>query len=110
MNKILYIAAVLDPRQKMKHLETCFKSIYGVEHGADMVKEVTSSINALFEFYRAQHETQNPTIPSNMSTTDTLPPRYGRSNRRGSLSLMALQDDEEPNNANELAIYLTENK
>ncbi|KAL1549137.1 hypothetical protein AAHA92_17273 [Salvia divinorum] len=27
MNMILYIAAVLDPRQKMNHVETCFKSI-----------------------------------------------------------------------------------
>ncbi|KAL1558187.1 hypothetical protein AAHA92_08682 [Salvia divinorum] len=31
MNRILYIAVVLDPRQKMNHVETCFKSIIDVE-------------------------------------------------------------------------------
>ncbi|KAL1564081.1 hypothetical protein AAHA92_06484 [Salvia divinorum] len=39
MNKILYIAVVLDPRQKMNHVETCFKSIYGDARGEIMPHE-----------------------------------------------------------------------
>ncbi|KAL1540813.1 hypothetical protein AAHA92_25111 [Salvia divinorum] len=37
MNKILYIAAVLDLRQKMNHVETCFKEIYGDARGEFMI-------------------------------------------------------------------------
>ncbi|KAG6390464.1 hypothetical protein SASPL_148199 [Salvia splendens] len=104
LNRIVYIAAALDPRQKMRHVETCFKTIYGEERGADMVREVTDSMNELFEFYRAQDVT--PTLPR-LVDTSTVVPRVC-SNGRVSLRFMALQSsvDEETSDVNELTLYL----
>ena len=54
MNRILYIAVVLDPRQKMSHVETCFKSIYGDTRGEIMVRDVTYSLIEMFDYYVAR--------------------------------------------------------
>ncbi|KAG6433441.1 hypothetical protein SASPL_105055 [Salvia splendens] len=40
MNKILYIAAMLDPRQKMKHVEFCLKKLYGDARANELVEEL----------------------------------------------------------------------
>ncbi|KAG6397082.1 hypothetical protein SASPL_143244 [Salvia splendens] len=59
MNKILYMAAVLDPRQKMKHVETCLKLLYGNARGLEMVKEVRDSIRELFVFYSVSDDDED---------------------------------------------------
>ncbi|XP_042025722.1 zinc finger BED domain-containing protein RICESLEEPER 2-like [Salvia splendens] len=52
MNKILYIAALLDPRQKMKHVQLCLKTVYGDNRANELMEELTKSINDLFELYQ----------------------------------------------------------
>ncbi|KAG6430044.1 hypothetical protein SASPL_108103 [Salvia splendens] len=90
MNRILYIAAVLDPRQKMNHVETCFKSIYRDARGEIMVRDVTYALNELFDYYVAQKEAQNPAQHQKDAANENMR-RQGRSDRRGSLSLVGLR-------------------
>ncbi|KAG6430322.1 hypothetical protein SASPL_108386 [Salvia splendens] len=104
MNRILYIAAVLDPRQKMNHVETCFKSIYGDARGEILVRDVTYTLNELFGYYVAQKEARNPAQHQKDAANEDMR-RQGRFDRRGSLSLMGLRGNQQANNnANELAV------
>ena len=52
MNKILYIAAMLDHRQKMKHGNYCLKMVYGDTPANEMAEELRKSIVDLFEYYK----------------------------------------------------------
>ncbi|CAN1331408.1 Zinc finger BED domain-containing protein DAYSLEEPER [Linum perenne] len=67
LNKILYIAAILDPRQKMKHIEKCLKKVYGVDRAMDFVKEVKDTLYEMFDAYKKML-TQTPTTTSNSTT------------------------------------------
>ncbi|XP_047949292.1 zinc finger BED domain-containing protein RICESLEEPER 2-like [Salvia hispanica] len=44
MNKIMYIAAMLDPRQKMKHVQLCLKTVYGDRRAAELVEMLKKSM------------------------------------------------------------------
>ncbi|CAN1749920.1 Putative AC transposase [Linum perenne] len=67
LNKILSIAAILDPRQKMKHIEKCLKKVYGVDRAMDLVKEVKDTLYEMFDAYKKML-TQTPTTTSNSTT------------------------------------------
>ncbi|KAG6433040.1 hypothetical protein SASPL_104645 [Salvia splendens] len=54
MNKILYIAAMLVPRQKMKHVEFCLKKLYGDARANELAEELRKSIFDLFELYKKE--------------------------------------------------------
>ena len=54
MNKILYIAAMLDPRQKMKHVEHCLKLVYGSTRANELLEELNKQIYDLYEAYKAE--------------------------------------------------------
>ncbi|KAG6390760.1 hypothetical protein SASPL_148505 [Salvia splendens] len=93
MNMILYIAAVLDPRQKMNHVETCFKSIYGDARGEILVRDITYALNELFDYYVAQKEARNPAQHRKDAANENMRSQ-GRFDRRGSLSLVGLRDSD----------------
>ncbi|KAL6561410.1 hypothetical protein OROMI_017011 [Orobanche minor] len=121
MNKLLYMAAVLDPRQKLKHVEMCLDQVYGPVRGNMLVSCVRASMTDLFDEYKSQM-----TIASNMTTTpqstsdtsqsqsQTLStasqrqrPKSGRA--RSSLSKISRNNvAQEPEDLSELAIYLGE--
>ena len=44
MNKIMYIAAMLDPQQKMKHMQICLKTVYGDRRAVELV-EMLKKVN-----------------------------------------------------------------
>ncbi|KAG6430458.1 hypothetical protein SASPL_108526 [Salvia splendens] len=44
----------------MSHIETCFKSIYRDIRGDIMVRDVTYSLNEMFDYYVAQREARKP--------------------------------------------------
>ncbi|CAN1340483.1 Zinc finger BED domain-containing protein RICESLEEPER 2 [Linum perenne] len=54
MNKFLYIAAILDPRQKMKHVEKCLKHIYGAQRASELVGELRSILTKMVDAYKAR--------------------------------------------------------
>ncbi|KAL6585634.1 hypothetical protein OROMI_002278 [Orobanche minor] len=64
MNKLIYMAAVLDPRQKLKHVEMCLDQVYGPVRGSMLVSCVRASMTDLFDEYKSQMA-----IASNMTTT-----------------------------------------
>ncbi|KAL1556581.1 zinc finger BED domain-containing protein RICESLEEPER 2-like [Salvia divinorum] len=109
INRILYIVVVLDPRQKMNHVETCFKSISRDARGEIMVRDVTHSLNELFDYYVAQREARNPAQHRRDDDDDDESNHEGRSDRRGLCNLVGLRGKRQTNNANELAVCLTEN-
>ncbi|CAN1347900.1 Putative AC transposase [Linum perenne] len=52
MNKLLYIAAVIDPQQKLRHVEKCLKHIYGSSRASELVLGVRGVLFELVESYR----------------------------------------------------------
>lgn len=66
MNKFLYIAALLDPRRKLKHVGKCLKKVYRINRASELVQEIKESMNEMFEFYK-KNLTQTPTTRTNTS-------------------------------------------
>ncbi|KAG6423642.1 hypothetical protein SASPL_114044 [Salvia splendens] len=107
MNKILYIAAILDPRKKMKHVETCFKLLYGNARGLEMVKEVTDSMRELFVFYSARYA---PRPPSRSSVDATIEDTSDEEDSYNMFGMDISDDDGDSSNQTELDIYLTDRR
>ncbi|CAN1340484.1 Zinc finger BED domain-containing protein RICESLEEPER 2 [Linum perenne] len=119
MNKFLYIAAILDPRQKMKHVEKCLKHIYGAQRASELVGELRSILTKMVDAYKARaypprpprseggaSEGSSATGAGKRKATNELKRRSGR----GSLSSLRSESDEEENHSDisELSIYLAE--
>ncbi|CAN1177393.1 Zinc finger BED domain-containing protein RICESLEEPER 1 [Linum perenne] len=54
MNKFLYIAAILDPRQKMKHVEKCLKHIYGPLRASQLTGGLRTLLSEMVDAYKAR--------------------------------------------------------
>ncbi|XP_059454944.1 zinc finger BED domain-containing protein RICESLEEPER 2-like [Corylus avellana] len=54
-NMVMVLAAVLDPRYKMKLIRFCFPIIYPLDTKGDNIKAVLSTLKELFEVYVAAH-------------------------------------------------------
>ncbi|XP_059429198.1 zinc finger BED domain-containing protein RICESLEEPER 2-like [Corylus avellana] len=54
-NMVMALAAVLDPRYKMKLIRFCFPIIYPLDVGGDNIKAVLNTLKELFEVYVAAH-------------------------------------------------------
>ncbi|KAL1538519.1 hypothetical protein AAHA92_27259 [Salvia divinorum] len=111
MNKILYIAALLDPRQKMKHVQLCLKTVYGDNRANELVEELTKSTNDLFDLYQkemaptlGQTSTPAPATP----TSDILASLGFR--RKGSCRLPVLDDGDDGSNGSEITRYFAEER
>ncbi|CAN0884923.1 Zinc finger BED domain-containing protein RICESLEEPER 2 [Linum grandiflorum] len=118
MNKIIYIAVVLDSRQKLKHVHKCLKKVYGVERAASIVAELKELFTELFEFYKSLLLPPRPRMINNSQDSSTQSRRQASVNvdmRRlsncGSCSAIEDSDDEgDDNDASELTLYLTESQ
>ncbi|XP_065856651.1 zinc finger BED domain-containing protein DAYSLEEPER-like [Euphorbia lathyris] len=51
MNKIVYVAAILDPRSKLEVLQFAFEQIYGEEKGSVLLKNVKEAMFEMFDEY-----------------------------------------------------------
>ncbi|CAN1145102.1 Putative AC transposase [Linum perenne] len=121
MNKLLYIAAVIDPRQKLRHVEKCLKHIYCSYRASELVLGVRVVLSELVEAYR--HHLLPPRPPrdadvdasqgSNSGSASAKRQRVAdalkRRSDRGSLSsLRSDSDDDEYTHMDELSLYLNE--
>ncbi|CAN1136626.1 Putative AC transposase [Linum perenne] len=121
MNKLLYIAAVIDPQQKLRHVEKCLKHIYGSSRASELVLGVRGVLFELVESYR--HHLLPPRPPrdadvggshgSNSGSASAKRQRVAdalkRRSDRGSLSsLRSDSDDDEYTHMDELSLYLNE--
>ncbi|KAG6406251.1 hypothetical protein SASPL_133850 [Salvia splendens] len=112
MNKILYIAAMLDPRQKMKHVQHCLKTLYGDARANELAEELRNSVFDLFELYKreftpvaakTQPQTASASQMSNRSTNLRL---LGRSSCN--ILCVASEDDDDEDGSSELTRYFAE--
>ncbi|CAN1749919.1 Putative AC transposase [Linum perenne] len=115
LNKILSIAAILDPRQKMKHIEKCLKKVYGVDRAMDLVKEVKDTLYEMFDAYKKML-TQTPTTTSNSTTRTNASDLNSYANDqlqslvRGSCSTLFVDsdDEDEESETSDLDLYFAE--
>ncbi|KAA0059880.1 zinc finger BED domain-containing protein RICESLEEPER 2-like [Cucumis melo var. makuwa] len=67
MNKLMFVAMVIDPRYKLKYLTYCLSNVYE----SDVVKDVAESMKIylyrLYVFYKSQH---NPSTQIGHNTDD----------------------------------------
>ncbi|KAG6401263.1 hypothetical protein SASPL_138114 [Salvia splendens] len=114
MNKILYIAAMLDPRQKMKHVQHCLKTLYGDARANELAEELRKSVFDLFELYKreftpvaakTQPQTASASQMSNRSTNLRL---LGRSSCNILCVASEDDDDDDEDGSSELTRYFAE--
>ena len=67
MNKLMFVAMVIDPRYKLKYLTDCLSNIYESDVVNDVVKSVKIYSYRLYDFYRSQH---TPSTQIGHSTDD----------------------------------------
>ncbi|CAN1347846.1 Putative AC transposase [Linum perenne] len=98
MNKFLYIAAILDPRQKMKHVEKCLKHIYGQLRASQLTGVLRTLLSEMVDVYKGLQKRQK--------VTNDQKRRAGR----GSLSSIRSDSDDEDDHSeiSELSLYLSE--
>ncbi|KAL6560939.1 hypothetical protein OROHE_006116 [Orobanche hederae] len=117
LNKLLYIAASLDPRHKMKHVDMCLDQVYGSGRGNELITHVQSSTSELFELYKNQltststkTTTPRATSSASQSHTTSTAAQHQRLKSRGAPGSIANIPRKnvwrEPNNISELTIYL----
>ncbi|CAN1298326.1 Putative AC transposase [Linum perenne] len=56
LNKLVYIALVLDPRHKMEYPKFALKKLYGDVRGAQLLEEVNTKLQDIFEVYQSFHD------------------------------------------------------
>ncbi|XP_055835200.1 zinc finger BED domain-containing protein RICESLEEPER 2-like [Solanum dulcamara] len=59
MNKLLFIAVVMDPRYKLKYVEYLFKNSYGCLVGAEKSKKVMDTLSRLYDYYMSSFYEDN---------------------------------------------------
>lgn len=56
MNKLIFVAIVVDPRYKLKFLQYAFADEYGDEKGSKMVVDLRLALDELYEAYKSQSD------------------------------------------------------
>ncbi|CAN1254872.1 Zinc finger BED domain-containing protein RICESLEEPER 2 [Linum perenne] len=52
LNRLLYIAVILDPRRKFEYVEFILSRMYGLESGGKLANEVKDGILEMFRYYK----------------------------------------------------------
>ncbi|KAG6514795.1 hypothetical protein ZIOFF_025168 [Zingiber officinale] len=81
MNKLLYIAVVLDPRHKLDFVEFMLIELYGDEKGAKVGKIIKDTLFALYKNYKEKMEPQCGT-----SIVSSIPESVGNDNTPTNMS------------------------
>ncbi|CAN1331812.1 Putative AC transposase [Linum perenne] len=68
-NRLVYIALVLDPRHKMEYPKFALKKLYGDVRGAQLLEEVNTELQDIFQVYQSFHDARQPTTQSQPSAT-----------------------------------------
>lgn len=72
-NILMYVASVLDPRNKMEYLEILLSEVYGKVDGGAILNIVKDDINELFDEYVTIHSSPNPSAAT--TNNPSLPVR-----------------------------------
>ncbi|CAN1185495.1 Putative AC transposase [Linum perenne] len=118
MNRIIYVAAALDPQQKLKHVQKCLNKVYGSRRAIEIVGEMKELFAELFESYKTMLLPPRAPRTSTSQTSATS----SQNNRRPSVNTdirrlstrgrcSAIHDSEDENDmvgGSELTLYFTE--
>ncbi|CAN1229322.1 Putative AC transposase [Linum perenne] len=118
MNRIIYLAAALDPRQKLKHVQKCLSKVYGSRRAIEIVGEVKDLFAELFESYKTMllppraprtSVSQSSATSSQNNRRPSVNTDIRRLSTRGRCSAIHDSDDEEDMvDSSELTLYFTE--
>ncbi|XP_043818222.1 zinc finger BED domain-containing protein RICESLEEPER 2-like [Manihot esculenta] len=83
MNKIIYFAVVLDPRDKFEFMEYSFSQMYGKEKGVELFNKVKSCLFDLFNEYKKMYQpdveqfndNSSQQLSGSCSTTGSINPK-----------------------------------
>ncbi|CAL1377045.1 unnamed protein product [Linum trigynum] len=64
LNRLVYMAVVFDPRNKMNYPEHIFKKMCGDDRAKVLVKELNDELEKLFEYYQSKMPPPAPSSPS----------------------------------------------
>ena len=64
MNKLIYIAVVMDPRYKMEFMGFALSAVYGNGKGLDLTDKIKSAVYELFDEYKRMFANENANINS----------------------------------------------
>ncbi|CAN1801824.1 hypothetical protein LINPERHAP1_LOCUS23117 [Linum perenne] len=84
LNKLVYIASVFDPRNKLHYAKFSFTKLYGPSRAEIMLSELKMELSAMFMVYQAKHVS---TTSSSHQTSGSLgsasgsPTRHWREQR-----------------------------
>ncbi|CAN0875570.1 Putative AC transposase [Linum grandiflorum] len=59
LNKLCYLAVVLDPRHKLDFPKYAFSKMYGPERGEELQNELIEDLNELFAYYEGRYNAAN---------------------------------------------------
>ncbi|KAF2303011.1 hypothetical protein GH714_012626 [Hevea brasiliensis] len=59
MNKIVYIAVVVDPRYKLEFMEFALSTVYGKEKGMELAKKIKLTVYELFDEYKKTYQAEH---------------------------------------------------
>ncbi|KAF2322117.1 hypothetical protein GH714_006967 [Hevea brasiliensis] len=59
MNKIIYIAVVVDPRYKLEFMEFALSAVYGKEKGMELAKKIKLTVYELFDEYKKTYQAEH---------------------------------------------------
>ncbi|XP_050222385.1 zinc finger BED domain-containing protein RICESLEEPER 2-like [Mercurialis annua] len=106
MNKLIFFAAVLDPREKFKYMEYSFSLMYGNVKGLSLFSSVKNELFRLFNEYKDKYHSNEGSLSTSSSyeesskkPTSILRAKYKKEKRESGSSF---------NKKNELDIYLDE--
>ncbi|CAN1248930.1 Zinc finger BED domain-containing protein RICESLEEPER 2 [Linum perenne] len=118
MNRIIYLAAALDPRQKLKHVQKCLSKVYGLRRAIEIVGEVKDLFAELFESYKTMllppraprtSVSQSSATSSQNNRRPSINTDIRRLSTRGRCTAIHDSDDEEDMvDSSELTLYFTE--
>uniref|UniRef100_A0A1S3YB55 Zinc finger BED domain-containing protein DAYSLEEPER-like n=1 Tax=Nicotiana tabacum TaxID=4097 RepID=A0A1S3YB55_TOBAC len=71
MNKMIFIASVMDPRNKFEYVEGALEELFGEEKGKKINAEVYAYMNSLFGEYLKKYSTEScPQSPSSSTSSN----------------------------------------
>ncbi|CAN0920755.1 Putative AC transposase [Linum grandiflorum] len=72
INRLTYIAVVLDPRHKMEYPKYALQKLYGDAMGLQLLQEVNTELQSLFEVYQTFYNARQQPIPTQSSTDSEI--------------------------------------
>ena len=111
INKLLFIAVVLDPRFKLKYVEFCLFEIYDMKKASELFVSIETALNRLFKFYEDQNPSRSDDFFVELDDMNDgmVDDDYENSNFNAKKFLQQIKEQEQVEHKSELFRYLNDN-